>query len=144
LDTIGLRLRTTRREKGVSQETLAAATGVAVTTIIRIEQGKSTPKLATIWKFAEALGVDPKHLAYGHGDAGDPDTEGSAEFYGRMAESFATNAREMLDTLRQLEDVEALSPKDRARIKKSIPKFERSAETFERSAETFERLRRKR
>lgn len=132
METIGPRLRATRRAKGVSQDALAEKTGVAVTTIIRIEQGKAKPKLETVWKFAEALGVDPKHLAYGDGDESGSDQETEAAFYDRVAEDFGTGARDMVNRLRQLEDLESLSAKDRAYIKREIPKFEKLAQTFDR------------
>jgi transcriptional regulator with XRE-family HTH domain len=132
METIGPRLRETRRANGVSQESLAEKTGVAVTTIIRIEQGRAKPKFETIWKFAEALGVDPKQLAYGDGDEIGEKSESEAAFYDRVAEDFRTGARDMVNRLRQLEDLESLSVKDRALIKREIPKFERLAQTFDR------------
>lgn len=132
MEDIGPRLRRTRIVKEVSQETLSQKTGVAVSTIIRIEQGKATPKLQTVWKFAEVLGVDPKHLAYGSGEDSDFGSETEDEFYNRIAENFAAGARDMVHRLRQLEDVEALSAGDRSFIKKEIPEFEQLARTFDR------------
>lgn len=133
MESIGPRLRQTRRAKGVSQEALAEQTGVAVTTIIRIEQGRVTPKLDTVQKFADALGVDPKHLSYG--DERPSGRIGEAPAYANVAEDPATIAREIVARLRDLEAVEALSANDRAFIKREIPKFERLAKSFERTRE---------
>lgn len=62
---IGSRLRRVRRSQDVTQTQLAQRSGVAVSTIVRIEKGRESPRIETIFKLAQALGVDPKALAFG-------------------------------------------------------------------------------
>jgi transcriptional regulator with XRE-family HTH domain len=58
----GQRLRDLRAERGVSQYTLAAATGVHSTAIGRMERGGREPRLETILRLAHGLGVQPGRL----------------------------------------------------------------------------------
>ena len=51
------RLAQVRHEKGMTQEQLAAATGVNRVTIARIETGEVSPKAETLMRLADALGV---------------------------------------------------------------------------------------
>ena len=43
LDGIGPRLRALRRDRGLTLEALAAATGISVSTLSRLESGKPAP-----------------------------------------------------------------------------------------------------
>lgn len=45
LDGIGPRLRTLRRDRGLTLETLARDTGISVSTLSRLESGKRRPTL---------------------------------------------------------------------------------------------------
>ncbi len=65
MSTIGERLRRTRKAQKVTQMDLASRTGVAHSTVVRIERGQTKPKIETIEKFAQVLGVDPKGLVFG-------------------------------------------------------------------------------
>jgi transcriptional regulator with XRE-family HTH domain len=65
METIGERLRRARRERNVTQMELASRTGIAHSTVVRIECGQVKPKLETVWMLAEALGVDPKWVVFG-------------------------------------------------------------------------------
>lgn len=51
------RLAEMRQKKGMTQEQLAAATGVHRVTIARIETGEASPKAETLKRIADALGV---------------------------------------------------------------------------------------
>jgi len=51
-----------RKEKGISQEKLAEACNTATSYIGLMEIYRNVPKLSTIEKIAEALGVDPLEL----------------------------------------------------------------------------------
>jgi DNA-binding XRE family transcriptional regulator len=70
LDTIPLRMRflseellRLRKESFLSQRDLAQKAGVSPTTIMHLETGESVdPRLSTVRKIAEALGVDPNSL----------------------------------------------------------------------------------
>jgi transcriptional regulator with XRE-family HTH domain len=66
---IGDRLRQLRKQSLMTQEELAARSGVAVSTIIRIEHNQVEPQGSTIRKLAEALKVEPQELVRGAGDA---------------------------------------------------------------------------
>lgn len=54
----GLAVRTTRREKGLSQEGLAYAAGIHRTYVSDIERGRRNPSLTTMIRIAEALDTD--------------------------------------------------------------------------------------
>jgi transcriptional regulator with XRE-family HTH domain len=55
-------IRRIRREKGISQQGLAEACNTATSYIGHIETYKSVPKLSTIQRIADALGVEPLML----------------------------------------------------------------------------------
>jgi transcriptional regulator with XRE-family HTH domain len=56
-------LRQTRRRAALTQGELAQKAGVGVTTIVRIETGEITePRVSTLRKLAQALGVEPRDL----------------------------------------------------------------------------------
>ena len=65
---IGDKLRDTRKRALLTQQQLAAKSGVGVTTIIRIERNQVEPQARTIRKLAEALGVEPHELLKGDDD----------------------------------------------------------------------------
>ena len=70
MESIGPRRRRVRRSRDITQAALAERTGVAVSTIVRIEKGQVTPQIETVFKIAGALGVDPKWLIGGDGQEG--------------------------------------------------------------------------
>jgi len=56
-------LREARRRAALTQGELADKAGVGITTIVRIETGEITePRVSTLRKLAEALGVEPRDL----------------------------------------------------------------------------------
>jgi transcriptional regulator with XRE-family HTH domain len=57
-EKFGLRLKTLRKEKGLSQEELAERSGLNRPYISGIEQGKRNVSLEVMEKLAEALGVE--------------------------------------------------------------------------------------
>ena len=54
-----------RRQRGLSQEQLAARTGLSRDTIHKLEGGKRFPRLATVLVLADAFGIDPCALLQG-------------------------------------------------------------------------------
>lgn len=58
----GERMRQIRKEKGLSQEKLALEVEMDLTSINEIEKGHRSPKLITIYKIAQALGVSMSEL----------------------------------------------------------------------------------
>ena len=58
----GQRLRELRAEHGVSQDQLAYWTGIHPTAIGRFERGDREPRLRSILRLAEGLGVQPGRL----------------------------------------------------------------------------------
>lgn len=58
----GLRVRKLRVREGLSQDGLAHTSGIHVTSIGRIERGGREPRLTTILKLAEGIGVEPGEL----------------------------------------------------------------------------------
>lgn len=75
---LGENLARIRKARNLSQEELAAAAGVAVDTVARIERGeRQTTRTATLNKLATALGVEPSKLLGilpPHGDTANVDT----------------------------------------------------------------------
>lgn len=61
----GLRVRKLRVREGLSQDGLAHTSGIHVTSIGRIERGGREPRLTTILKLAEGIGVEPGELTDG-------------------------------------------------------------------------------
>jgi len=59
------RLRELREKRLLTQAELAQRSGVAETTINRIEKGYHEPRFSTIRRLAQALDVDPTVLAGG-------------------------------------------------------------------------------
>lgn len=60
--TVGEKIRATRLQKEWTQKRLAEECGIAEPTIRRYELGKLNPKLETVKKIADALGVAPSVL----------------------------------------------------------------------------------
>lgn len=60
--SIGLRIRTVRLEKKLTQEQLAEAAGVGVTHISHIETGNSVPSLQVMVDIINALGCSADEL----------------------------------------------------------------------------------
>lgn len=65
LKALGNRISTVRRERGVTQEQLAEKTGFTSITIGYIEQGRRSPRIATLFKIAECLKVPVAELFKG-------------------------------------------------------------------------------
>lgn len=67
-DHIAEQLRQRRRELNISQQELAAITGIGIATLNRIESGKHIPGLRTLMPLADALGLmlalQPKPQTY--------------------------------------------------------------------------------
>jgi transcriptional regulator with XRE-family HTH domain len=58
----GKRLREVRREHGMSQDQLADQAGMHATTISRMERGLREPRVTTVLRLADGLGVHPGRL----------------------------------------------------------------------------------
>jgi transcriptional regulator with XRE-family HTH domain len=65
LKALGNRIATIRRERNVTQEQLAEKTGFTAITIGYIEQGRRSPRIATVFKIAECLKVPVAELFRG-------------------------------------------------------------------------------
>lgn len=57
-----MNLKETMEKKGWTNEELSKASGVSKYMIIMIKKGYKNYKRATIWKIANALGVDAKEI----------------------------------------------------------------------------------
>lgn len=66
---IGQRLRRLRIEAALTQAELAEQAGIAVNTVARLERGEAEPHMSTARKLAGTLGVHPRELTRGGGDA---------------------------------------------------------------------------
>lgn len=58
----GERVKELRKKKGLSQEKLALDVEMDLTSINEIEKGHRSPKLITVYRIAEALGIDISEL----------------------------------------------------------------------------------
>lgn len=58
-------IRALRRERGLSQEALAAAVGINAKHLSEIERANKEPRATTIARIAHALGLSPAEL-YAH------------------------------------------------------------------------------
>lgn len=56
---VGENVRRLRKERGLSQETLAGEAGLAMRHLGRIERGEGNPTVAVLGKLADVLGVHP-------------------------------------------------------------------------------------
>ena len=65
MDALGKRVADVRRSKGITQEQLAASTGLDRVAIAYIETGKRMPKVTSIYKIAVGLGVEVDQLFLG-------------------------------------------------------------------------------
>lgn len=54
---LGARLREKRREQGLTQERLAALSGVSQVMVAKIEQGRRLPRLPILLELAKALDI---------------------------------------------------------------------------------------
>lgn len=61
----GERMRELRAREGISQDGLAHASGIHSTSIGRLERGGREPRLTTILRLAQGLGVEPGELVDG-------------------------------------------------------------------------------
>jgi transcriptional regulator with XRE-family HTH domain len=59
---IGERLKRQRTRRALTQAELADRAGVTTATVARIERDEIEPRMTTLRKLAEALGVDPAEL----------------------------------------------------------------------------------
>ena len=59
---LGLAIRTRRRLAGLSQEELAARSGLHRTYLGSVERGERNVSLKNIWSIARALGTTPSQL----------------------------------------------------------------------------------
>lgn len=59
IESFVTRLRRARKEKGLSKKLLSKQTGVAASQISRIEQGNASLSVATLFRLARALDLEP-------------------------------------------------------------------------------------
>ncbi|MEU8246681.1 helix-turn-helix domain-containing protein [Nonomuraea sp. NPDC048916] len=71
LSAVGPRLRSLRRERGVTLARLSEATGISVSTLSRLESGRRKPTLELLLPLAKAHGVQLDELV-GAPETGDP------------------------------------------------------------------------
>jgi transcriptional regulator with XRE-family HTH domain len=69
-DEFGRKLFMARRRAGMSQEALAKSSGLHFATISLFETANRTPRLDTICRLADGLGIRPGELIEGIADGG--------------------------------------------------------------------------
>ena len=65
---IGVRLRTLREAKQLTQEDIAERTGLSQAWVSRVENGEAIPSIETVEMWARALQVPVHQLFYGEGE----------------------------------------------------------------------------
>jgi transcriptional regulator with XRE-family HTH domain len=67
METLGQRLASERKQNVMTQAELAAAAGVALITVTRLENdtGSGSPRPETVRRLAKVLDVDPAWLLFG-------------------------------------------------------------------------------
>jgi len=103
---IAKRLRELRESKGLSQGDIERRSGLLRSYISRVEGGYTAPSLATLEKFAKALGVEPYQLIYsGSGRPSSPKVSdqtglsGSAKKLVKQFESLSSPNRKLVITM---------------------------------------------
>jgi transcriptional regulator with XRE-family HTH domain len=66
---IGGNLRRLREDRLLTQAELAERAGIALSSLVRIENDQVDPRFSSIRKLARALGVNPRELTRGTRDA---------------------------------------------------------------------------
>jgi ribosome-binding protein aMBF1 (putative translation factor) len=64
-DGVAVRIKLERQKRGWRQKDLAAVTGIARPNIARLESGRRMPKLTTLHKLGQALGIPVEELLGG-------------------------------------------------------------------------------
>jgi transcriptional regulator with XRE-family HTH domain len=64
-EQFGRNLFMARRRAGLSQAGLARAAGMSIDGVHKLERGRRSPRLDTIWRLAEVLEVKPSELIEG-------------------------------------------------------------------------------
>lgn len=62
IESLGKRIAKIRKEKGLTQEKLAAEADLDRVAIAYIETGKRKPKVSSIYKISAAMNIDPAYL----------------------------------------------------------------------------------
>lgn len=75
-EQVGDRIRSLRRQKGLTAEALAEATGISPQYVSELEHGKKNMSMTIFFAVAEALGVSTDYLL--HGDMAGGDREKNA------------------------------------------------------------------
>ena len=103
---IGPRIRALREAKGLSQGDVERRSGLLRSYISRVEGGYTSPSLATLEKFAQALGVQPYQLLYEGRRAprsvaapGQPALSRSTSRFVRAYEGLSASNRRLLTSL---------------------------------------------
>ena len=74
--TVGIVISTLRVQKGLTQEQLSGLAGIARSHLAALAKGGKVAKIDTVWRIAEALGVDPSELVRETEQEGQKEGEG--------------------------------------------------------------------
>lgn len=61
-EQLGAKIQRVRKDRGLTQEELAAKTGVQISTISNIERGETDTSIYVVFKIAQALRIHIKEL----------------------------------------------------------------------------------
>lgn len=135
MNAIGRRLKDERTRRGLSQEDLAALAKISTLTIIRIEQGKSKPRLETVRKLAGALSLPAESLAFGTSattSAHDDGDKMNIQEVQTIASHIAASSRDILGRLQTLESLDTLPAKEKAKVQRALKRQEAHVQKMDR------------
>lgn len=98
MNGIGKRLQVIRKQQKISRSQLAEMSGISPRTIQNYEAGTSKPKVESLEKLAAALGSSARYLMYG---------------VTPTPESYIENRQEVLKTVTEIFESDALSEEDK-------------------------------
>ncbi len=79
-----IRLRRARQERGLARAQLSKAAGLAPDTVRALEATKRVPRVDTVHRLAETLGMSPAWLAYGLGEKETVSPKAAGSFQQRL------------------------------------------------------------
>ena len=112
--TLGEKIASARKEKGMTQEMLAEQLGVTRQAVARWETGKALPGTANLFMLRELLGIPPEEAALEEKtETREPDVQEKAETAGSLTDLEGTTGTEKSGTLANTEKAESLTAKQK-------------------------------
>ena len=102
MDSIGSRIKAERNRAGLTQKEVAARAGMADSAIRKYEAGKQIPKIETLSRIADAIGVDFSNIAFPGGSEIEADCQEVIGLYRQLNSAGKAKAIKRIKDLTQL------------------------------------------